>query len=48
MFNVITLQDEVAPVVDDAPVEGSVLFVRILSFIDDMAKDQVSFIIRKQ
>ncbi|XP_068674922.1 zinc finger ZZ-type and EF-hand domain-containing protein 1-like [Montipora foliosa] len=33
--------DEVAPVSADHSIDGSALFIRILSFLDEMAKDQI-------
>ncbi|KAK3717323.1 hypothetical protein QZH41_011553, partial [Actinostola sp. cb2023] len=34
--------DEIVPVSESSDVEGAVLFLRILSFLDEMAKDQVN------
>lgn len=34
-------QDELAPLPESNPIDGSVLFLRILGFLDEMAKDQV-------
>ncbi|XP_031567894.1 zinc finger ZZ-type and EF-hand domain-containing protein 1-like [Actinia tenebrosa] len=33
--------DELAPLPESNPIDGSVLFLRILAFLDEMAKDQV-------
>ena len=35
------LKDEVAPGPAGGVVDGSTLFIRVLSFLDEMAKDQV-------
>ena len=34
-------QNDVAPLPSANTVEGSTLFIRVLSFLDEMAKDQV-------
>lgn len=35
------LQNDIAPLPSGNTVEGSTLFIRVLSFLDEMAKDQV-------
>lgn len=40
----LLFQDEVAPVPAGGMVDGSTLFIRVLSFLDEMAKDQVQVI----
>ena len=39
--SLILFQNDVAPLPCGNNVEGSTLFIRILSFLDEMAKDQV-------
>ena len=39
--NCFLFQNDVAPLPSGNTVEGSTLFIRVLSFLDEMAKDQV-------
>ena len=39
--SLILFQNDVAPLPSGNTVEGSTLFIRVLSFLDEMAKDQV-------
>ena len=41
LLRLLLFQDEVAPVPAGGNVDGSTLFIRVLSFLDEMAKDQV-------